>query len=135
VDGYLAAYLVTLWVEDWAYILINRSANAYLRFYPNNALIFTVTQQLLSRPGISTVSYGWEPLYPLESLEHFKLRMGFAKEPVRQCIILTPWLRPLLNPVMCRAIEKVTTIRPNDHRLQRLAGLCRIVRENWRQFC
>lgn len=129
VDDNLAAYIVTLCVEDWAHILVNRSADAYLKFYPNNALVFTVAQELLSRPGVSTVSYGWEPLASRGTLDHFKSGMGFQKEPVRQRIILRPWLRPLLNSTVCRAIAKMAGLHPND-RLQRLAGFCRIVAES-----
>jgi hypothetical protein len=124
VDEYLAAFLVTLCVEDWVYILVSRSANAYLKFYPNNALIFSVVQHFLSRPGVSAINYGWEALSPLESLDQFKLSMGFTKEPVRQCIVPAPWLKLLLNPVTCSIIEKTATYRPYDRRLQRLTKFC-----------
>lgn len=130
VKEHLAAYAVTLWVEDWVHILINRSANAYLKFYPNNALIFNVVQQLLARPGVSTVSYGLEPLCPLETLVHFKLSMGFTKEPVRKRIVLNPRLKYLLNPIVCRAIETVALFFPRVLCFQRLRSFCRIVRES-----
>jgi hypothetical protein len=130
VNKNLAAYLITLWVEDWVHILVGRSANAYLKFYPNNALVFSVVQQCLSRPGVSGVNYGWESLYPMESLDQFKLSMGFTKAPVRQRIVLAPWLKPVLNPVMCRVIEKIAASRPSNQRLQRLVGFCRIIRKS-----
>lgn len=130
VDGHLAAYVATLWVESWVHILVHRSANAYLKTYANNALTFSVVQQLLSRPGVSAVSYGWEPLHPLKSLDHFKQGMGFVQEPVRQRVHLVPWLKPFLNPFTCRAIERSAAFHSTDRRLQRLAGFCRILRES-----
>jgi len=126
----LAAFMVTLWVEDWVHILIQRSVSSYLKFRPNNALVFCVVKELLSRPGVSAISYGLEPLAVLESLEDFKLGMGFVKEPVCQRIIVARWLRPLINSVSCRVIETAASWRPNNPRWQKVAGICRMVRES-----
>lgn len=131
VDGNLAAYLVTLRVEDWAFIQIHRSVNEYLRYRPNNALIFTVQQELLSRPEISTVSYGWEPLYPIDTLDKFKLAMGSHKQPCKQSVILAPWLRMAFPPLVCRTIEKLSNMRKGNRRLKQIAGACRVVRESY----
>lgn len=129
VDENLAAYIVTHRIEDWAYIQINRSVQEYLKHRPNNALVFTVINELLSRPGISTVSYGWEPLYSLDSLDHFKVGMGSVKEPVKQCALLVPWLRPVFSGFVCRTIEKVSEKRQHDQKLRQLSGICRLVRQ------
>lgn len=130
VEGHLASYMVTLWVEDWVHILVNRSVSSYLKFYPNNAMIFSVVSELLERPGVSAVSYGLEPLNGLESLEHFKLGMGFVKEPVCQRIVVARWLKPLLNTVTCRTIEAVASISRRNLRLQKAAGVCRLIRSS-----
>jgi hypothetical protein len=130
VDGSLAAYIVTQWVEDWVHILFHRSADAHLKAYPNNALIFSAVKELLSREGVLAVSYGLEPLTTLGSLEHFKLGMGFVKEPVCQRIVVTRWLKPLLNSVTCRVVEAVASLRPDNLRLQRVAGVCRLIRQS-----
>ncbi len=129
-DGALAAFMVTLWVEDWVHILIQRSVNSYLKFRPNNALVFGVVKEILSRQGVSAVSYGLEPLNSLQSLEDFKLGMGFVKEPVCQRIIVAPWLKPLINPLTCWIVEAAASLRRNNARLQKAAGICRIVRES-----
>lgn len=130
VDGSLAAYIVTQWVEDWVHILFQRSANAYLTSYPNNVLIFSVVKEVLSRQGVLAVSYGLEPLTALGALEHFKLGMGFVKEPVRRRIVVTRWLKPLLNSVICRAVEAVALLQPDNLRLQKVAGVCRLIRQS-----
>ncbi len=128
VEGHLAAYIVTVWVEDWVHILINRSVNAYLKFYPNNALIFSVVREMLSREGVQAVSYGLEPLIAADSLERFKLAMGFAKEPVCQCVVMAPRLKLLLNPVTAWPIAALANWLPKVPRLQKIAELYRITR-------
>jgi hypothetical protein len=126
----LAAFMVTLWVEDWVHILIQRSVSAQLKFRPNNALVFSVVKEMLSRQGVSAINYGLEPLTALESLEDFKLGMGFVKEPVCQRIVVTRWLKPLLNSATCRVVEAVASLRPDNLRLQRVAGVCRLIRQS-----
>lgn len=130
VDGNLASYIVTLRIEDWVFIQIHRSVNEYLGSRPNNALIFSVMQELLSRPEVSTVSYGWEPLIPLDSLDKFKLAMGSSKFCCKQSIVLAPWLKRAFPPVICRLIEKLSDLRKSNRRLRQIAGACRVIRES-----
>jgi len=130
VNERLAAFLVTLWVEDWAHIIIQRSANAYLKYYPNNALVVTVLENLLTRHGVSVVNYGWESLSPSESLDYFKASMGFEQEPIRQRIALRSWLRGLLHPVICRILIKGFTLRSRGTFLERIPGFLRILADS-----
>ncbi len=123
VDGHLAAYLITQWVEDWAHLLVNRSSNRYLKNYPNNALIFTAVEELLSRPELSAISYGWEPLEDHASLDHFKAGMGAVQEPVRQSVVLRPFLRAFLKPAICRTLSKLASQFPDNSPMQKISGL------------
>jgi len=130
IDGRLAAYTVTLWIEDWVHILLQRSVTAELKFYPNNALVFSVVSELLSRPGVTAVSFGLESLVSLDSLEHFKSGMGFTKEPVNQHFVLARWARPLLNPVTGGSINLLASLLPGNLRLQKVAGIYRIAQKS-----
>ena len=125
VNGRLAAYAVTLTVEDWVHILLQRSVTAHLKSRPNNALIFCLVREALGRENISTVSYGLEPLSSLESLEHFKLGMGFIKEPVRQRIVVAPRVKLVLNPITAKPLSALADLLPKNPRLQKIAGFCR----------
>lgn len=122
----LAAYLVTLHVEDWAHILVNRSVTAYHKLYCNNALVFSVVKELLARPSVAAVGYGGEGLVPSELLDRFKTSIGFSKEPVRQRIVLAPRVRPLINPLTSLPITALAGVMRNNGRLQKIAGFCRI---------
>ena len=130
IDGHLAAYAVTLLVEDWVHILLHRSVTAYLKFYPNNALIFSVVSELLCRPDVTTVSFGLEPLMSHDSLAHFKSGMGFAREPVYQRVVLAKRAKLLLNPITSRSIEVLANLLPGSPRLKKVAGICRIARKS-----
>lgn len=127
VEDQLASFAINLQVENWVHIQVNRSASELLKFCPNNALIYTMTNELLADPDIAAISYGWEPLTPLTSLDHFKLSTGYVKAPARQTIVLAPWLRVVANPLTRLLIRQVAPLRSRDQRLQRLAGALRYV--------
>ncbi len=97
VGGCLAAFMVTALVEDCFSILHQSSSNEYLQYYPNNALIFTVTKLKLSCPEVRYVSYGLKSLDDTSGLDHFKLRMGFEIMPFKEFIVFNPVLKPLLS--------------------------------------
>ena len=96
-EGQLAAFVTTVIIEGVCYIGFVYSLRALLWAHPNNALIFTITRDMLYRDGVHCVSLGLESLEGLSSLEHFKVGMGFRREPVRQHVVLNPLVRPLFN--------------------------------------
>jgi hypothetical protein len=96
VNGRLASFVVISLVEDYCYILLQSSATGYLKYYPNNALIFTVTKLKLSRTEVNYVSYGFKSLEDTAGLNHFKLRMGFKIKPFKECVVFNPLLKPFL---------------------------------------
>lgn len=126
VKGSLAAYAVTVTIDDWVHILLHRSVSANLKARPNNALIFTLVSEVLARSMVSSVSYGVEPLAASESLDHFKAGMGFVKENVGQRIVLAPRFRPVVNRVTIKPIVALAELMPNNSRLRKIAGFCNV---------
>jgi hypothetical protein len=89
VDDNLAAYCTIQTYDDkGARIRSAMSDTYYLNFYPNNALIFSVTENMLSRPNIEFVAYGGESSDL--ALEHFKKNMGFYKREVYRYLFFSP---------------------------------------------
>lgn len=130
-EGRLAAFMVALCVEDWVHIIINRSCSADLSSYPNNALTHVVVEHYLSRPDVSAISHGWEPLASRESLGDFKQSMGFVKESARQRVVLRPWLRLFLNrPLAALLVAILTAMRSRRYDIQQLVGFCNLLKES-----
>lgn len=97
VHGDLAAFMVTALIEDCFSILHQSSAAEYLEYYPNNALVFTVTKLKLSRPEVRYVSYGLKSLEDTSGLDRFKFHMGFELRPFKEGIVFNPLLKPFLS--------------------------------------
>jgi len=88
-DNNLAAYCtIQIYNDKRARIRSAMSDTHYLNFYPNNALIFTVTENMLSKPNIEFVTYGEQSSD--SALEHFKENMGFSKREAYKYLFFSP---------------------------------------------
>jgi hypothetical protein len=124
VDGALAAYLVGVLADRCCELLVARSSSPLLRFYPNNALLYTVVREMFGRAEIDQVFFGVESLENYDGIDTFKLSMGFAKSPIRQRVVLHPLLRPILqNALARRALTALADRRPQDERWRKLRGI------------
>jgi hypothetical protein len=106
--------LVGALIDDCFSILLQASASAYLDQCPNNALIFTVTKLKLSQQAVAKVSYGLNSIDYTPGLEHFKLRMGFTKSPLKERIVLNPMATPLLALGGRKIIGRVARKHPHS---------------------
>jgi hypothetical protein len=129
--GQLVAFLVTVTFEDAVEFLLARSCSDRLGAYPNNALLFYVTQEMLVRRRVPAITFGLESLEPVGSLDQFKFAMGFQPRSIRQRVVFHPLVRILLRRGAVRAAFR----RWTDHRgaeavfWRKAAGLLRFAEE------
>ncbi len=109
----IAAFVITILIGDSWIISVHRSTDDSLSYYPNNALIYQTTKDLLNEPGVKLVTYGLEPLGKNESLKRFKVGLGFQPQPVRHRVLIHPLIRPLLSQPV-----KPLTIKVSHHLLK-----------------
>ncbi len=126
VGGSLAAFMVTALVEDWLSILHQSAATQYLGYYPNNALVFTVTKRKLSCPEVGYVSYGLKSLDDTAGLDQFKLRMGFTLKPFKECFVFNPLLKPFLSSVGYHFIKWMARRRPESDLWRKATRVLRV---------
>lgn len=122
----LAAYLLAFEMAETVHILIVRSATAYLRFYPNNALLFQFVSEILGTGRAREISIGLESIQSgLESLDHFKEGLGFRKLATRQYVTLAPFLRVTLRGPVLRASAACLGLATQSELARKTAGLLR----------
>jgi hypothetical protein len=112
-EGQLLAYLVAVPVEGCADILVARSSDDGLRYYPNNALLFTATRDLLRLPGINRILFGLESLEAVTGVDAFKEAMGFTRRPIRQRIVFHPLAEPFARARLTARIARALARRPS----------------------
>jgi len=93
----LAAFLLTAELDDCVEFLLARSRSDLLDAYPNNALIFSVAEEMLVKRRVGKITFGLESLEPVGPLDQFKFGMGFRREPIRQRVVFHPVLQTLLR--------------------------------------
>jgi hypothetical protein len=103
-DGKLAAFLVTMGFADSVEFLLARSRDDCLSAYPNNALVFTVVQEMLVRRRMREITFGLESLEPVGPLDQFKFSMGFRAKPLRQRVVFHPALAAILRSPRVRSL-------------------------------
>lgn len=95
VRNQLCAYLAIFQFNRLALYLHSFSRTEFLRYYPNNALLFYTTQHVMKNPEIEEFYIGLESLSSMETLHAFTLNMGFQRFPIWQQLILHPLLTPI----------------------------------------
>ncbi len=127
----LAAFLVTVQLEDCVEFLVARSRSDRLDAYPNNALIFHVAEEMLVQRRVRQITFGLESLEPVGPLDQFKFSMGFRAQPLRQRVVFHPLVR---NVVAQRGVRRVLyrwADREGNHSgfWRKAAGLLRFAEE------
>ncbi len=127
----LAAFLVSVTFDDSVEFLLARSCTDDLGAYPNNALIFHVTEEMLVRRRVREITFGLESLEPVGPLDQFKFSMGFRPRPLRQRIVFHPLLRVVLRHAAVRAGLHRWTERKGAHAVfwRKAAGVLRFAEE------
>ncbi len=125
VDGVLAASILTCRIDDKGYVPYAQSLRDYLHLHVNNALFYTATRDILSRPGITGIFFSLHSLDAPESVNEFKFRMGFTAIPVRQRVVLHPILVPFANPLTYKAIFSRVQKNPQNPFSAKVEGMLR----------
>jgi hypothetical protein len=130
VEESLAAYLIAFEIEGCLNIFIMRSSREHLKFYPNNALLFSFIKETLRRANIQEVSIGLESLQQgMEGLDHFKIGMGFERIPIGQRIEISPPLKLLLRGSILRWLSTYFESKADREEYGKLEGMLNWYRE------
>jgi hypothetical protein len=124
-EGKLVAALIAFTCESTFSILYQQSLTDYLSFGVNNALAFEVSSQALRRADIQRVFYGLHSLDAPPSVDQFKFRMGFTAKPVRQRVVIHPWIQQLANPISHALLRAGCKLLPGNNTLSKAEGLLR----------
>lgn len=132
----LAAFLISLQMDGCTNILIVRSKASLLKFYPNNALLYTFVSKMMSHHDINEVSIGLESIQSdMDSLDRFKMGMGFKKVPIGQYIIFRPPLSFILKRPIAKTLEYILRLTSKyNEKLAKLYGLLVWYNEQHRGF-
>jgi hypothetical protein len=131
-DGELVASFLSFACDDCYTLHYLQSATAHLEHRVNNALFYTVSREVLSRPGISKIFAGLQSLDAPPSVDEFKFRMTYAAKPVRQRVVFHPRLAPLFSQVSHVVVRQVLRRFPDNPTMSKIEGMIRFYLEGRR---
>jgi hypothetical protein len=128
VEDRLATFIVAMLVEDCYYIHLQKSASDLLKYYPNNALLFTVMKTKLGCPEVGYISHGPKALAVGKGLDYFKTSMGFELQPYTDHVVFNPLVKPFLMWKGDAVVDRLVQRYPHNLFWQRAARALRVAR-------
>jgi hypothetical protein len=125
----LVSFLVGGTIDDYYWILRQYSETAYLKHYPNNALIYTVTKLKLGEPTINKVSYGLDSVESTRGLNKFKQGMGFSRQEYHQKILINPMFKWIKSKFIKLLVRHISNILPKSNYLKKADAIINLIIE------
>jgi hypothetical protein len=126
----LAAFTVTCLVEECLLIYRGASSAELVKFYPNEALLFTVVKSGLASPKVGYVSSGLKPLASSEGLDYFKISMGFTPSPLNDRVVFNPLIGPLLAWPGAALASRLAKLNPRRLFWRKLSAAIRLNKDS-----
>lgn len=125
VQNELASFLISVHMDGCENILIVRSKREMLKYYPNNAMIYQFVSTMIRKNNVNEVSIGLESIQSdMESLDRFKMGMGFNKTPIGQRVVFRSPFSFLISGwranMICKALP---FLLPKGEKLNKIQGL------------
>jgi hypothetical protein len=127
--GRLMASILTCTMDGCCVGLYQQCSKEALTTCVNNALTYSFTKEVLSRPNVTQVFYGLHSLDADERLDTFKFRMGYLAKPVRQRVVFHHWVRWCANPWSYRLLQAAQRRWPARSALAKAEGMVRFYLE------
>ncbi len=108
VDGTLGASLLTFRCDDCCEMIYQQCHRDFINERVNNALTYSVTQEMVARSEIKSIFYALHSLDAPPNIDEFKLRMGYQLKPLRQRVVIHPWLRFFATNGSCKLLSFLT---------------------------
>jgi hypothetical protein len=125
----LMASILTFTLDDCCVGLYQQCCAEALTTCVNNALTYSFTKEVLTRPAINQVFYGLHSLDADERLDKFKFRMGYVAKLVRQRVVFNRWMQLLLNGTSYRVLRAIRYRWPTQASLAKAEGMARFYLE------
>jgi hypothetical protein len=130
-EGMLAASVITFQMDDCVYMLYQQCTSNHLTNHVNNALSFSVTQEMIGRSGTHSILYGLHSLDAPPAVDEFKFRMGYTAKPVRQRVVLAKslrWMATGPGHAVLRAAKRAFPGNPTIGKAEGMIRFCRLGR-------
>lgn len=128
----LAAAVIVCQVGDVYSVPFAMSHCRFLRRHVNNALFYSVSNELLNREDTKKIFFTVQSLDAPPDVDEFKLRMGFEPKIVRQNVVFHPFLKPFIRTAVYSLNRKLLEHYPENPFFAKSEGMMRFYLEGRR---
>jgi hypothetical protein len=129
VDDRLAAFLIAVEADDWVEWIVNHSSTELRNRYPNNALAFVAAQYYFQKKNCNGICYGLGSLEATPELDHFKERMGWVLDPIKQRIVFSKKIGLVTNIAQEPVLKLLSVIFPKSYKVRKTSAMIRYYRK------
>lgn len=129
IGGKLAAFLVAIEVDDWVEWVVNHSATSFRDKYPNNALVLKTAQYFFKEKKYRGICYGLGSLEVTSDLDHFKNRMGWTLQPIKQRLIFSKKMRLVASLAQEPCLKVLSRLFPKSYAVRKSVAIFRLYQQ------
>ncbi len=131
-DGELAGAVIICQIDDAFNVPYAMSHSRFLGNHVNNVLFYSISREMLSRPGVRGVFFTVQSLDAPPNVDEFKFRMGLSPKAVCQRVEFHPLLRPFVTPTIHTWIQQRLQRDPSHPTWAKAEGMVRLYLEGQR---
>jgi hypothetical protein len=124
-NGELAGAVIICRIDDVFNVPYAMSHSRFLGEHVNNAVFYTVSQEMLNREGVKRIFFTVQSLDAPANVDEFKFRMGLEPIAVRQCVDFHPMVEPFISSGLYSLTKKMLQKDPNNPTLAKAEGMLR----------
>lgn len=129
VEGKLGTFLVAVEFEGWWNWLITSSSTVLSRERTSHFLFYEVTRWFFQNNPDKNICYGLGSLEPVSELDHFKLKVGVTRQPIKQRIIFSKAMRFVFSLAQEPCLKLLAKVFPKSYRVRKTAAMIRLYRQ------
>lgn len=135
----LVASILAFIVDDCCELISQQCHHDFLPAKVNNALTYTITQEMISRPGVHSIFYTLQSLDAPPSVDDFKFRMGYSARKLRQRVVFHPLIQHAIQPFSYQVFTQLRRFFPESSFVSKTDGMMRfylngqlpLEKQNW----
>lgn len=129
INGQLGTYLVTAESEGWWNWLLTSSSEALSRYRTSHVLFYEATRQFFKNNPNKKICYGLGSLEPVPELDHFKVKMGITRKPIKQRLIFSKKLRLAFSLAQEPSLKLLNIAFSKNYTVRKLTNMIRLYRQ------
>jgi hypothetical protein len=133
VEGQLGTYLVAVECDGWWNWLLTNSSATLSSVRTSHVLFYEATRRFFENDPEKKICYGLGSLESVSELDHFKLKVGVTRQPIKQRLVLSTQMRCAASLAREPCLKALGRLFPKSYKIRKAAAMIRRYRQQSRE--